>query len=90
MSVGLELAAWAYGTIEESSNGCTFDVAAARAIVNTTGVIVGHSRSRIPTIWTSLTGVGFDKAIQFWRCHVRARVAATVPTVGAGRRGKGK
>jgi len=56
MSAGLVLATWAYGTREESSNGCTFDVAAAWAIVNTTGVIVDHSRSRIPTIWTSRAG----------------------------------
>ena len=56
MSVGLVLATWAYGTIEESSNGCTFDVAAAWAIVNTTGVIVDHIRSSIPTIWTSRAG----------------------------------
>ena len=56
MSAGLVLATWADGTIEESSNGCTFDVAAAWAVVKTTGVIVDHSRSRIPTIWTSRTG----------------------------------
>ena len=29
MSAGLVLATWAYGTIEESSNGCTLDVATA-------------------------------------------------------------
>ena len=56
MSAGLVLATWADGTIEESSNGCTFDVAAGWAIVNTTGVIVGHNRSSIPTIWTSRAG----------------------------------
>ena len=57
MSDGLVLATWAYGTIEESSNGCTFHVAAAWAIVNTTGVIVDHIRSSIPTIWTSRAGI---------------------------------
>ena len=56
MSAGLVLATWAYGTIEESSNGCTFDVAAAWAIVNTTGVVVFTSRSSIPTIGTSRAG----------------------------------
>ena len=56
MSVGLVLATWAHGTIEESSNGCTFDVAAAWAIVNTTGVVVFTSRSSIPTSWTSHAG----------------------------------
>ena len=57
MSAGLVLATWADGTIEESSNGCTFDVAAVWAVVKTTGVIVGHSRSRIPTIWTGRAGI---------------------------------
>jgi hypothetical protein len=56
MSVGLVLAAWAYGTIEEGSNGCIFDVATAWTIAHTTGVIVFNNRSRIPTIWTSRTG----------------------------------
>ena len=56
MSGGLVLATWAYGTIEESSNGGTFDVATALAIVPTTGVVVFNNRSRIPTIWTSRTG----------------------------------
>ena len=57
MSAGLVLATWADGTIEESSNGCTFDVAAAWAIVSTTGVVVFTSRSSIPTIWTSRAGI---------------------------------
>ena len=56
MSVGLVLAAWTYGTIEESSNGCIYDVAAAWAIVNTTGVVIFTNRSSIPTIWTSRAG----------------------------------
>ena len=56
MGVGLVLATWADGTIEKSSNGCTFDVAAAWAVVNTTGVVIDHNRSSIPTIWTSRAG----------------------------------
>jgi len=61
-------------------------VATGAAIV-ATGNVIFHSRSILST-WASFTGVGFDEGIQFWGCHVRARVATTVPTVGAGRRGK--
>ena len=64
------------------------DTVATGAAIVATGNVIINSRSMLSS-WTILTGVGFDEGIQFWGCHVRARVATTVPTVGAGRRGKG-
>jgi hypothetical protein len=35
------------------------------------------------TCWAILTGIGFDEWVQFWICHVTARVATTVPSSAA-------
>jgi hypothetical protein len=66
VSVGLVLATWTYGTIEEGSNGCTFDVTTAWTFVYTTGVIGFNKRSRIPTSWTRRTGSIDGKGMTVW------------------------